>query len=295
MTQTKTDCPDCGGSGLTLTMDVCHHGESAAPSVYDYDVPVHPDDLAAAGMARFTATAKVRLATPAQVDFIRTLIAEREPTHHAVMGALAAIASPVTAKWASEIITVLKAVPATKSVRVNRFAGTCRDCETPVDAEKGRIEKSAGGKWITYHLAGECPDGTAKADLLADQVTEPGVYSHDGAFYRVKPGRYDKTTLWSERIDVVDGEMTFVRSGRPTFLRASEKITLAEARAFGVGVGSCVFCGLTLYGEDGRSLVAGYGPTCAANHGLPYPNTAEMVAITAGTATWDELLAARSA
>ena len=109
--------------------------------------------------------------------------------------------------------------------------------------------------------------------MLADRVTEPGIYRKDGQFFRVKAGRYDKSTFWAERIYVPDHSpsVAFIRAGKAIFLKASDKITLAEARAFGVAVGSCINCGYTLDGEDGKSLTAGYGATCSKNNGSALP------------------------
>lgn len=304
-----SDCPDCGDTGFTLTMEPCTHRvhtfrpsmealeasmKAPVPSVYDYDDDTAPAVPSVGG----------KVATPKQVEFLRRLIAERDATNGTVIAAAVALSDLMTAKRASDLITALLAIPKTKTtVRPNSYDGTCTACGVHVAAKTGRIEK-IDGKWRTFHLDGECPTGDDLAALVADKVTEPGIYRKDGQFFRVKAGRYDKSTFWAERIYVPEPDelaatgfvkdVIFIKAGRATFLKASDKITLAEARAFGVAVGSCINCGLTLDGEDGKSLTAGYGATCARNLGWAYPTTADMKTIAAGIATWDELLALRS-
>lgn len=49
-----------------------------------------------------------------------------------------------------------------------------------------------------------------------------------------------------------------------------------KAKAYGRLTSSCCFCGLEL--NDPRSVMAGYGPICAENYGLPIPSMKEALA-----------------
>jgi hypothetical protein len=49
-----------------------------------------------------------------------------------------------------------------------------------------------------------------------------------------------------------------------------------KAKLYGKQTSTCCFCGLAL--TDNRSVMAGYGPICAGNYGLPIPSVAEAKA-----------------
>lgn len=58
-------------------------------------------------------------------------------------------------------------------------------------------------------------------------------------------------------------------------LSADDRIDAVEAAAFGKLTGTCVYCALKL--TDERSLSVGYGPTCAANNGLPWGEVSDEI------------------
>lgn len=62
-------------------------------------------------------------------------------------------------------------------------------------------------------------------------------------------------------------------------LSADTAMTAAQATAWGQQYQQCVNCFAEL--EDKRSMAAGYGPTCAKNHGWVYPSMAEAEVILA--------------
>ena len=73
------------------------------------------------------------------------------------------------------------------------------------------------------------------------------------------------------------------------WLRRSDKLTWAEARDFGAAFGACVACGRTL--SDARSLVQGYGATCAKKYLWPTVTAKQAEAIIEGDLTWDDVIA----
>lgn len=242
--------------------------------------------------------------TESQKSLVAKLIAERDPANPVVAALAAAAAEPITAKRASSLIDSLMAIPADparKAPRPNNYAGPCQDCGGMVD-EKAGVIRQIDGRWRTFHKPGECLAPEAKAALFADRVTEPGLYKHltvgpDGPtdlqvkVYRVRKSRTSKR-LYGELIvppERAGDEVGFVYNGKAMgFLRASDQLSWAEAREFGAAYGACVACGRTL--SDARSLVQGYGPTCAGHYRWPTVTAKQAEAIIAGTLTWDDVV-----
>lgn len=108
-------------------------------------------------------------------------------------------------------------------------------------------------------------------------ANEPGDIS--GVYYARDPREAGRPTYWkvqlsqssgsyyAKRYDE-DGAWEYVGRTPLHFLRATDRITAEEAEAFGHIHGCCIFCLKTL--TDERSVVAGYGPQCAAKNGLPW-------------------------
>ena len=234
-------------------------------------------------------TRSIYPATPAQITLLTSLVAERDATVPQVAAAANALTVGMTKSVASKLITELTALPKTKTfagakIRSNNYAGECEICGGTVEERAGRIEK-IDGKWKTFHLDGKCltvEEATAAAAL---RVSEPGVYKHDGVYYRVRRGKWDKETFWAEKIHLSSTEVSFSRAGRATFLKASERLSWKEARDAGVAVNACINCGRHL--DLPQSVVAGYGKDCSETCGWPYPGAKLAKAVLAGEATWE--------
>jgi Family of unknown function (DUF6011) len=247
--------------------------------------------------------ASEKLMTLAQATLMKRLVAERDPAHPTVKSANLALSAAVScsARMASKLIDDLMLIPRTVSVpRPNKFSGTCRVCHGPVAAGAGQIVK-VDGKWRTQHLDGGCLSAEDAAKMEADKVTEPGLYklqeiSAEGVtttVFRVRKSR-SSTRLYAERI-IVDAESKAVRfayHGKAIHLLSKhDRLTWAEARDFGAAYGSCIACGRTL--SDARSLVQGYGATCAGHYSWPTVTNKVAEAIIAGAFTWEEAIAAK--
>lgn len=93
----------------------------------------------------------------------------------------------------------------------------------------------------------------------ADAVSEVGMYrTADFAIYRVQRSR-ETGNLYAKRLNIMGGfdyEQGAIRKLRP-----SDKMTLDEAKAFGVETGLCCVCGAFL--TDPKSVAVGIGPVCA--------------------------------
>jgi hypothetical protein len=92
------------------------------------------------------------------------------------------------------------------------------------------------------------------------RVTEPGVYkTPQSIIYRVQISR-QSGNLYAKRLDIDTCKFEF-EAGAIRMLRPEWKMTLAEAKAFGVETGICCVCGAFL--TDPRSVAEGIGPVCA--------------------------------
>ena len=97
---------------------------------------------------------------------------------------------------------------------------------------KVRIDKPKSGKWAGFVF-----------------VKDGAEYGEQKRYGMQKPGNI-------YRGDIQDA------------LRIIASDIAAAAKAYAAITSTCSFCGLPL--EDERSVDAGYGPTCAKNHGLPW-------------------------
>jgi hypothetical protein len=123
------------------------------------------------------------------------------------------------------------------------------------------------------------PRELANARVVAPAVSEVGMYrSADGAIYKVQRaaggtgGLYAKKLVpisgqrMSEINDVVAWHFVYDR-GAIRSLNASHKLTLDQAREFGIRYGVCCVCSATL--TDATSVANGIGPVCARRLGAP--------------------------
>lgn len=94
----------------------------------------------------------------------------------------------------------------------------------------------------------------------AKRITELGVYkTPNETIYRVHQSR-ETGNLYAKMFDI--DEMKFVyEAGAMRMLRPEWKMTLEEAKRFGVETGICCVCGAYL--TDARSVAEGIGPVCA--------------------------------
>lgn len=89
-------------------------------------------------------------------------------------------------------------------------------------------------------------------------VVEEGMYRKGDAIFRVK--RSLSGNLYAMRLNVI--EMAFeYEAGAISKLTKQDKMTLEEAKAFGVETGFCCVCARFL--TDEKSVANGIGPVCA--------------------------------
>lgn len=94
---------------------------------------------------------------------------------------------------------------------------------------------------------------------VAGGAVEEGMYRKNDAIFRVQRS-LGNGNLYAKRLDVI--EMKFVyEQGAIKFLKGADKMTLDEAKAFGVETGFCCVCAKFL--TDPKSVANGIGPVCA--------------------------------
>lgn len=86
----------------------------------------------------------------------------------------------------------------------------------------------------------------------------PGVYRHNGGVYRVFPAQGSGRLIAKL---YVDGSWEYAGAAH-RLLRAEERMSLEDVKAFGVDTGMCGICGRTLTNPE--SVAAGIGPVCAS-------------------------------
>jgi hypothetical protein len=160
----------------------------------------------------------------------------------------------------------------TTATRTNRYAGTCSDCGGHVPAEQGILIRQ-DGRWATrhhddQHVTVTVPDTAA---ALTEPVTETGMYRRGEDIFKVQRSR-QSGNLYAKRLvpiggqrlvddteEVVGFEFAYA-PGTVQNLTPADRMTLDEAKAFGLRYGVCCVCGAHL--KDATSVAAGIGPVC---------------------------------
>lgn len=237
--------------------------------------------------------------SPSQQAFIRKLLVERAETLGLGESSIDEFfveqqVTSLTTKSASRLIDYIKSIkvvrtgldhlPAHDRCIVNRYAKPCPLCGHVVDVGAG-FAISVDGKWETYHKKGECPTGERpqSIEVLVNRA------------YRLKDGtialtyRTQNDRMAARKLVVVDVPVTDEHpAGKQGSLKyesglvgriSVEGVLLSqeEASALGRQYAFCVCCTKQL--TDERSLVAGYGSTCARHNGWWYPTQTEAVAL----------------
>lgn len=181
----------------------------------------------------------------------------------------------------------------------NAYPGHCRVCTVRIPEGAGHRCRRSDGRWEVQHRTLEdCRAAYATAQRMTDpgQTREvrftpergevhvlpldPGVSTAPGsvngvAFYRVSYRQHGRTaagwylTRWTGREWVYAPRM----QGR---ISAATRVGVEMAAAFGAAFHRCVFCTRDL--DTAESITVGYGPTCAAQRGLPWGNVTAAAA-----------------
>ena len=240
-----------------------------------------------------------RPATDRQYSYLVSLLRERDAAVTGVTDPDALVAhlrvNGASTSDLSALIDQVKALPtlsttnpAAAPVKVNNYGGKCRDCGEYVVPGTGRIERKANGRgWDTIHLVGAC---TVEAPVTLNDgdlyVNDDGivrrVYTTQNGRLAVKRLRLHEAGVNDDGTPSYHGSLRYEEGGLRSLrddiaAGTAHAMTQAEAAAFGEQYSVCSNCGLSI--NDDRSLAAGYGPDCAANHGWFYPTYEEAARI----------------
>lgn len=117
---------------------------------------------------------------------------------------------------------------------------------------------------------------STQASNLIDQLlkqpykTQPdlpkvGMYrTADGTIYRVHKSR-ETGNLYAKELDAITGKFSYV-AGAIRKLNSTNRMTLEQAKLWGLETGLCCVCGLFL--TDEKSVANGIGPVCEKKVGL---------------------------
>lgn len=176
-----------------------------------------------------TSTRTARLASRRQIDYIASLVAERDTAAPNVPVFIdkareQVMARTLTSAFASEVIELLQAQP--------------RKASAP---SRPQVEEG-------MYLLGD--------DIYKVQRAVHG----SGHLYAKRLEMTDSGVLDGERL--YPAKFTFnYAAGAMRLLRPEHKMTLEQAKEFGALYGTCCVCGRTLTNET--SIEAGIGPVCA--------------------------------
>jgi hypothetical protein len=177
-------------------------------------------------------------ASPKQVAFIKTLLAERDTQFTADVIAEMVKAATADKAKASKLITSLLALP--KAAAPVRTTTTAPRSTTPAaPLELGMYRKADGTLYRVY------PARSANKHLLAKRL----IVTQDGVNEQGEP-------VWH-------GEFEYAGAAA-RFVKADERMTLEEAKEFGHQFGICCDCAALL--TDPTSVANGIGPVCGSRY-----------------------------
>lgn len=130
---------------------------------------------------------------------------------------------------------------------------TCGNCH--------ETHESVAAVRACYESAGGITTPTAEPTRTVEPLTE-GMYKVGDTVYKVQVAVHGSGHLYAKRLE--GGRFEYA-PGMMKRLRPEDKMTLEEAKAWGVLYGTCCVCGRTLTDED--SIAAGIGPVCAGKEG----------------------------
>lgn len=124
---------------------------------------------------------------------------------------------------------------------------------------EGAVEFATLGSAEASSLITELLNSPRKSGATAERVSEEGMYRNaEGEIFRVQRAK-ESGNLYAKRLNIIDGGF-FYEQGAIRLIKPSDRMTLDEAKAFGVAYGICCVCGAFLTNEV--SVAEGIGPVC---------------------------------
>ena len=99
-------------------------------------------------------------------------------------------------------------------------------------------------------------------DTASAGVTQDGMYRKNGEIFKVQRAVHGSGNLYAKKLtEVEEGVWKFEYApGAVRRLRATDRMTLEQAKEWGALYGTCCVCGRTLTNET--SIEDGIGPVC---------------------------------
>lgn len=116
-------------------------------------------------------------------------------------------------------------------------------------------------EWLNTHRLSKATASDRITKLMSQpdvDALDVGMYKVGEAIYKVQRAVHGSGHLYAKRLteDGFEYEAGAIRK-----IRASDRLTLDEAKAYGKVTGQCCVCGRTLTNES--SIEAGIGPVCS--------------------------------
>lgn len=158
-----------------------------------------------------------------------------------------------------------KQVDYIKFLLTSRVADAARAASIGQRIADGTMDRQFASEAITYLKAQPKAAAAPKAyDKKPEAVLTEGMYRMDGDIYRVQRSR-ESGNLYAKVMILPDfpGDKPGFEYAPGAIRRLTEadRMTLSEAKAWGVETGICCVCGAFL--TDPESVEAGIGPVCA--------------------------------
>jgi hypothetical protein len=164
-------------------------------------------------------------------------------------------------------------VPAVRggNAKRNKYGAKCLLCNQWIEPQDGLLRRIEYN-WVVTH-EGRCPEVQPFRVTSTDRVVpDEGLYVlDDERIVKIKSnkagtGRY--ASVWveigghrlTETGEYVNGEWEYAPALR-SFCKPESRMTIEQAKAFGVLYGKCAKCGRHL--SDAKSVERGIGPVCA--------------------------------
>jgi len=173
--------------------------------------------------------------------------------------------SSSTRRTSSRSTTARQSTPATE--KQISFIGTLRDGRELEASDVEMVNRLLSQEVVSMAAASNAIEFLKakpwKREEVANPVTEAGMYKLDTAFFKVQLSK-QSGRFYAKRLVRDDGPNSFhfeYEARAIHQLRADHRLTLEEAKAWGVANCTCIVCGTLL--TDPKSVAAGIGPVCA--------------------------------
>lgn len=204
----------------------------------------------------------VHTCTPKQASFIQSLLDTRR--HNLPITDATTINKKHASRIIDELLKCPKLVPDLISDKQLSYIESLR--RTRGSASNYHIvnallnAKVTVTKELTREQAGSLITALQVLPVIAQPilVTEVGAYRHGEQYYSVRKSQRNDSLI-AYVFNASTGRWEYA-NGSIHALRPEQRLTLSEAKEFGVQTGQCVHCGRTL--TDPISIMAGLGTVC---------------------------------